>query len=260
MPGKSSRSSGRSMGATETFKRRQRSLPVQIFATVVRWRWEIMATTGLVWSISVLNGWGLTGLQTAGVLAACAVACVAVGPVRRFIRNRLWCVITRHRVRTCLAQVRALNFSGASPWIVACYSTPVGESVWVGLRAGLSEEEISKRAEHLAAACWARNVTLLRSVSNGAFIRLDVERRDPLTKTAIKSPFLAKTKDVPSWDDFEDVSALSPPFVIDANGVEVEPVPVEEDTKGRKSRRRKTADSSVPVAVSSSGEDVSDYV
>ena len=49
-----------------------------------------------------------------------------------------WCLIVRHRIRTCFAQFIISNQSGSLPLILWARPTPVGERVWVWLRTGLS--------------------------------------------------------------------------------------------------------------------------
>ena len=74
--------------------------------------------------------------------------------------NRIWCVITRHRVRACLVEMRTLNYSGNLPFIFACLSTKTGQVVWLWMRPGLSMEDLDNKAETLASACWARTAVI----------------------------------------------------------------------------------------------------
>ncbi|MGL5823800.1 MAG: hypothetical protein ACRCYU_03015, partial [Nocardioides sp.] len=94
------------MGVVETIIRPQRSILALILISMFRWRWEItLELVGLYLYLTMVPAdWGL--VKTALVASAIVAPLLSVGPVRRFIRNRCWCVITRHRVRTCLAQMR----------------------------------------------------------------------------------------------------------------------------------------------------------
>jgi hypothetical protein len=134
------------------------------------------------------------------VIVAPIAVLIPIGPSRRFLRNRVWCVVTRHRVRACLSEMRTLNYSGNLPFIVLCRSTKVGESVWLFMRPGLSHTDLENRAETLAAACWAREARIERNRGNAALIRIDIDRRDPLAKAHITSPLLGETADLPDGE------------------------------------------------------------
>ena len=52
-------------------------------------------------------------------------------------RRSLWCLITRHRIRTCFSEFIITNRTGSLPLILWAMPTPVGERVWIWLRPGL---------------------------------------------------------------------------------------------------------------------------
>ena len=105
-----------------------------------------------------------------------------------------WCLITRHRIRTCFSEFIITNRTGSLPLILWAMPTPVGERVWIWLRPGLSLDDLLNRLDKIAVACWATAATAeAASPANAAFVRLDIKRRDALTGT-ITSPLLDMIK------------------------------------------------------------------
>jgi hypothetical protein len=58
--------------------------------------------------------------------------------------------------------------------------TPVGERVRLWCRAGISAEDITDETDGLRAACFARDVRVIRDRRWSSLVVLDVIRRDPL--------------------------------------------------------------------------------
>ena len=114
----------------------------------------------------------------------------AITPVRTRINALTWCLVTRHRIRTCFSEFIITNRTGSLPLILWARPTPAGERVWIWLRPGLALDDLLDRLDKIAVACWATAaVAEAASRSNAAFIRLDIKRRDVLTGT-IPSPLL----------------------------------------------------------------------
>ena len=114
----------------------------------------------------------------------------AIKPVRTRINQVIWCLITRHRIRTCFSEFIITNRTGSLPLILWARPTPVGERVWIWLRPGLALDDLLNRLDKIAVACWATAaVAEAASRSNAAFVRMDIKRRDALTGT-ITSPLL----------------------------------------------------------------------
>jgi hypothetical protein len=131
----------------ELWVRPQQTLPVILVLIVWRWRWETLTLTALYVLYSRLQGYGLTALLAVTTMLA-ALAVLLVGrPSRRLLRTRLWCVITRHRLRSCLAEMRTLNYSGNLPLLLHAHGTKVGESVWLWMRPGLAITDLENRVE-----------------------------------------------------------------------------------------------------------------
>ena len=119
---------------------------------------------------------------------------VVVKNVRSRINQIIWCMVTRHRIRTCFSEFIITNRTGSLPLILWARPTPVGERVWIWLRPGLALDDLLNRLDKIAVACWATAALAeTASRSNAAFVRMDIKRRDALTGT-ITSPLLELIK------------------------------------------------------------------
>ena len=67
----------------------------------------------------------------------------------------MWCLITRHRIRTCFAEFIITNRTGSLPFLLLTIPTSVGERLWIWLRPGLALSDIQDRLDLIAVACWA---------------------------------------------------------------------------------------------------------
>ena len=158
----------------------------------VLWWWslEIAVATLLVVGPStlaqVMNPWaGLAALLlTLG-------GCVLVHPVRRFVVAWSWCVVVRHRLRLCFANmVRGSGGvrPGSLPLVLWARPTPAGERVWLWLRPGLELADLDGKTGKVAVTCWASQVRVVRASQRyAALARVDIARRDPLA-VRIDSP------------------------------------------------------------------------
>lgn len=59
--------------------------------------------------------------------------------------------------------------------------------MWLLLPPGLSPADVVDEADTIASGCWARTARVTPSRSNSALIRVEVFRRDPLTRAVIRS-------------------------------------------------------------------------
>jgi hypothetical protein len=153
----------------------------------------------------------------------------AIKPVRTRLHQVTWCLVTRHRIRTCFSEFIITNRTGSLPLILWARPTPVGERVWIWLRPGLCLDDLLDRLDKIAVACWASNaVAEAASRSNAAFVRLDLKRRDVLTKT-ITSPLLDMiTSGAPATqrDTTAIPAALDLPDVPASEVIPVKPTPL----------------------------------
>jgi hypothetical protein len=126
---------------------------------------------------------------------------------------------------------------------------------------GLSATDLEDRTEHLAAACWARDARVHRVRSLAALVRIDVIRRDPLTRPEpITNPLMSRTSDLPAAETARTPTVL-PVHVGAAPATEESPpdsTPRMSSTKRRSTRSQRSEARSAAAMVN--GEDVSDYV
>ena len=194
------------------------------------WWWapETVLTASLVF------GWIELAEHTTLIYRLAFVAAItgvpaAIKPVRTRLYEIVWCLITRHRIRTCFSEFIITNRTGSLPLILWAIPTPVGERVWIWLRPGLSLDDLLGRLDKIAVACWATAATAeAASSGNAAFIRLDLKRRDALTGT-ITSPLLEAIKggNPPALRDPVPIpTALDLPQVTASEVTPVKPTPL----------------------------------
>lgn len=153
---------------------------------VVRWIWWWLTEIIFVWAAYKLFAFVATTVPNVwvrtGILLAIVGIPAAIGPVRRFVLGWGFCVAVRHRIRVCFTDVIKTNQHGSLPLILMARPTPAGERVWVFLRPGLSISDIMSRLEGFATACWASSMTVQKTGSNIALLRLDITRREVLNR------------------------------------------------------------------------------
>jgi hypothetical protein len=176
-----------------------------------------------------------------GTISVIAFVLAVIPQGRHAMTALAWCLITRHRIRTCFSEFIVYNRTGSLPLILWCIPTPVGERVWVFLRPGLSLDAIQTRAPQIAVACWADSaVAEAASDSNAALVRLDLKRRDALTGT-VASPLLGRitpgapprerdTTQVPTALDLPDITPADVTPDKPARPKRTPPVPVPDTT------------------------------
>jgi hypothetical protein len=221
------------------------------------WWWSIEIITAL----ALVAGWvELAGHTTLpyrlGAVALIAGVPAAIPVVRRQIVAVAWCVIIRHRLRTCFAEFIITNRTGSLPLILWARPTPAGVRAWIWLRPGLARDDIQERLDLIAVACWAASATVeAASSTNAAHIRLDIKRRDALTAT-VKSPLLGLVQAITGTkrDPLPVPSALDLP---DVTATDV--TPAKPSRKELKAPAPLAAVKPAPVT-SSSGEDIEDWI
>jgi hypothetical protein len=150
----------------------------------------------LAFIAALIGGWAELAAYANVALRLLALAAFVgipafVTPVRRYLISWFWCLVSRHRIRTCFSEFIISNRRGSLPLILGAHPTPAGERLWVLLRPGLSMAVVETNIEKIAVACWASAVTAdLAKPSNSALVRFDIKRRDPLTGR-IASPLTA---------------------------------------------------------------------
>jgi hypothetical protein len=220
------------------------------------WWWlpETVAATGLVY------GWTWLMLATPLWLALVLVI-GGVGAPAAFRRSRhwvlapAWCLIVRHRLRTCFAAFIATNREGTLPLILFARPTPAGERVWVWLRPGLSIKDLEQdgQVQKLAVACWANEARVARaSRKYAALLRVDITRREPLAATIVSPLPDYVPEDMPAT---APVSPAGPPVGVNLAEVPTPRTKRSPDDNGTESRPRRARHPEPP----SSDVDPSDY-
>jgi hypothetical protein len=153
----------------------------------------------------------------------------AIKPVRSRINALTWCLVTRHRIRTCFSEFIITNRTGSLPLILWAMPTPAGERVWIWLRPGLALDDLADRLDKIAVACWATAaVAEAASPGNAALVRVDIKRRDVLTRT-ITNPLLDMIKaatPAAQRDQITVPAALDLPQVPASDVIPVKPTPL----------------------------------
>ncbi|MFF5072076.1 hypothetical protein ACFY2R_12965 [Micromonospora olivasterospora] len=222
------------------------------------WWWlpEIVITTGAItfW-VQVADH---TSTPVTLVIVGLVVGVPAAVPVtRRAIVAWTWCLIVRHRLRTCFRQFIIANQSGTLPLILWAKPTPVGERVWVYLRPGLSSGDLEGRLDRIAVACHASTALVERAADgNAAYLRFDIKRREVLT-AQVGSPLV----DVINPDTPTTERPPAPvPTALDLPDVDTPTITL--PTQPRKPKpAAPSANGSKPAADTSSDvDDVSDWI
>ncbi len=171
----------------EILTRPQRSLPARLVGLAIRLRAELfvalVALLAWAWLSDQMPAWLI------GLLAGLVLLVAGIWPTsRRYVVRRGYAVMTRHRLRAVFVERRIMNYSGNVPVLLWSRPTPVGERVWVLLRAGIDAGDIEHNLSHVASTCWASNARLTAHRKVSALVMLDVVRRDPLTGRPVTSP------------------------------------------------------------------------
>ena len=192
--------------------------------------------------------------------AWCAVALIvgvpaAIPQVRRYLIALAWCLIIRHRLRTCFNEFIITNRTGSLPLILWAHPTPAGVRTWVWLRPGLALSDMQDRLDLIAVACWSASVTAeAASETNAAHIRLDIKLRDALTAT-IKPPLLGLVHGpapAPERDDTPVPTALDLP---DVTATDVTPT-----RPSRADKAPATHPAIKPAQATTPGDDIEDWI
>lgn len=196
----------------EVFTRPQRSWPARLLGLTVRLRAEIAVTVAVLtvwlWLRDRIAAWTAPAVApepaaaaeqlrsaslVAGlVLLGLVLVVLAVPVTRRFVVRRCFAVMTRHRFRATCIERRIMNVSGNVPLLLWCRPTPVGERLWVLLRAGIDAGEVERNLSHAASACWASDARAAAHRKVSALVVVDILRRDPLRGPAHTSPHVTR--------------------------------------------------------------------
>lgn len=251
-------------GAFEAVIHPHQSWPGRIIGALVRARAELFMLGLVLWLYFGL----LADLDTAyqiAIVAITVVVMVAVRPVRLFVSRRFWCVMSRHRARTCFRSTWIMTYTGRLPLLLWSRPTPVGERIRVWLPAGLAVNDLVRVSDKLASACWARACRIDPDPKRAASAVIHVIRRDPLEKAEVAPDIIGRIRRA-ATGRVEDAPLPPRAEVIE----ELAPVPAEShraDTGGKPSKQRNSqpkpntaSTKPEPVVEGFGGMDVSDYV
>lgn len=142
-----------------------------------RWRYELGLLTGLPVAAVMLTQ-AIGAVRTA-VMAVAVLGVIALWPpARRLAIAEAWCVITPHRIRTGCVQAWIHSRHGKIPFILLTRRQPWGESVLLWCRGGTTPQDFFPARSLLAAACWARDVSITLDEHHAQLVTLHVIRRD----------------------------------------------------------------------------------
>ena len=145
--------------------------------------WELARAVTLTWTIVTLT-------VTAAVLAV-------LPWTRRFIIDRAWCVLSRHRIQKVCFETRMHTRSGRLPLVLRIFPTQVGERALIWCRAGICAADFEAHAEEIAAACYGRQARVAGSKRWAQLVNLDIVRRDTLAPQHVISSGLPASP--PKW-------------------------------------------------------------
>jgi len=222
----------------------------------VIWWWlpEITLAFGMITSWTWLADRLAAGYLLGAVMLTAGVPAL-IPQLRRPIAALAWCLVVRHRLRTCFAEFIITNRTGTLPHILHAIPTPVGERVWLWLRPGLALADLQSRADLIAVACWADTVIAeAASAANSAYVRIDIKRRDALTGTVI-SPLL---RHVLPGAPAKELDTTGVPQALDLPDITAEQVTPA--AAGKPARADKTPAAQPPVVATAAGEDITDWL
>ncbi|MFG3438005.1 hypothetical protein ACGF0J_12265 [Nonomuraea sp. NPDC047897] len=185
----------------------RRSAPL---ARLWRYRTELLALAGLLLLAAALAGAAGQRRWMPLILLSAAISAPAVTRSGRgWVVAHFWCVVSRHRLqRTCLETTMHTR-AGRIPLVLWITSTRTGEKALVLTRAGISAAEFEAYAEEIAAACWARSVTVHRHRRWAQLIIVEIVRRDELPGAL--SPGLERLYGRRSWIALRSRDLEEPP-------------------------------------------------
>jgi hypothetical protein len=147
--------------------------------SIWRFRTEVsvlLATITSTWTLAkaVTVGWAVI------ILATVTLAVLVVPPSRRWVIQRAWCVLSRHRIQRVCFETRMHTRSGRLPLVLRITPTEVGERALIWCRAGICAADFEAHAAEIAAACYARQARIEGHKKWAQLVQLDIVRHDTL--------------------------------------------------------------------------------
>lgn len=278
-------SSNRARPVESVKPRFHQSAWAQVFLAFWRWLPELVVLSGLVFVfIYVVRSQDLPTYAAACVVVMPITLLLVIPKVGPALRAVLWVDVTRHRLRSFMAENGIRNRTGRLPWLLFIWPTKVGERAWMVLVAGIDIGDIESRLGSLGSTCWAREGRVVAHKQWSHLIRIDIVRRDLLagkqpvanklipkgTELELLPPTDAQTEarfgdNVPSQWAIEAGLSLNKAQASTQTGMRA---PSASSSASGKSApvgnssddRKKNGAVDEVVVISKNGEDVSDYV
>src|SRR5262249_60911957 len=147
--------------------------------TLFRFRTELVT-----FAATTTGGWELARAVTltwaAVILTATATVITVLPWTRRFLVQRAWCVLSRHRIQKVCYETRMHTRSGRLPLVLRIHPTQVGERALIWCRAGICGADFEAHTPEIAAACYARQARVEGIKRWAQLVQLDIVRRDTL--------------------------------------------------------------------------------
>jgi hypothetical protein len=157
-----------------------------------RWRTELLTLTALaaaLWRLAHL----ITLTGAAVVLGVALAVLLALPWTRRFLVQRFWCVLVRHRIHRLCHEARLHTRAGRLPLVLRVRPTKVGERAYILCRAGICAEDFEQHIDQLRAVCYAREARVTRNRKFSHLVTIDIIRRDTLAPAhTVPSTIVAK--------------------------------------------------------------------
>jgi hypothetical protein len=143
----------------------------------------------------------------AAIISASFMALIfAIPSSRRFVIQRICCVLSRHRMQRVFFETRMHTRSGRLSLVLRIHPTEVGERALIWCRAGICFEDFEAHTGEIAAACYAREARVERSKRWAQIVVVHIVRRDTLAAHNVIPSGLAPQLPAPVPDD-EHVTA-----------------------------------------------------
>ncbi|MGW0230902.1 hypothetical protein ACWDWO_21545 [Actinopolymorpha singaporensis] len=187
------RSSNRSRAVENVKPRIHQRWGAQLLLAFWRWLPELALAGGTATVFVYLVRMDLPAWAAGSVIVAPVAVALVVPYSGRVLVAVFWVDVTRHRLRTFMAENGLRNRSGRLPWLLFIYPTRVGERAWMVLVGGICVEDVEERIRSLGSTCYARSGQVQVHRRWTHLIRIDITRRDPLdSKTPVESGLIPK--------------------------------------------------------------------
>src|SRR6266487_3652825 len=167
-------------------------------AAGVLWRFRTelaVLTTGTAGALEIVKA--VTVTWAVVTLTASAAVIMVLPWTRRFVSQRAWCVLSRHRIQKVCFETRMHTRSGRLPLVLRIHPTKVGERALIWCRAGICAADFEAHTPEIAAACYARQARVEGNRRWAQLVQVDIVRRDTLAAHTVIPPGVTRLS--PKW-------------------------------------------------------------